>query len=145
MMCDPIVADASARFGQPELLVAIMPGSGGTRRLLRSVGKQTANLMLVRGEPIGGARAYQLGLVAELVDESSTALERSLALAHPAARVPLKVLKAVKRVMRQGADLPLDAALVLENREFPLLFGTPDKMEGMRAFLEKRSPEFTGR
>jgi enoyl-CoA hydratase/carnithine racemase len=65
--------------------------------------------------------------------------------AHRAVRMPRKALKAVKRVMRQGADLPLDTALALENREFLLLFDTADNTEGMRSFLEKRSPDFTGR
>ncbi len=145
MMCDLIVADASARFGQPELMVGIMPGAGGTQRLVRAVGKQTANLMLLCGEPIDGARAHQLGLVADLVDAETSALERAQALARRAARMPPKAVRATRRVMRQGADLPLDAALAIENREFLLLFDTTDKTEGMRAFLDKRKPVFTGR
>ena len=169
MMCDLIVADASARFGQPELMVGIMPGAGGTQRLVRAVGKQTANLMLLCGEPIDGTRAHQLGLVAELVDAAIAApakakadapadakadaeagadhpvLARALALARRAARMPPKAVRATRRVMKQGADLPLDAALALENREFLLLFDTADKTEGMRAFLDRRKADFTGR
>jgi enoyl-CoA hydratase len=144
LMCDFIVADASARFGQPELAVGIMPGAGGTQRLVRSVGKQVASLMLLSGEQLTGERAYQLGLVAELA-EPGQALERALALAKKAARMPPKAVAATRRVLRQGADLPLDAALALENREFLLLFDTADKTEGMRAFLDKRKPEFKGR
>tara|TARA_R110000787_G_scaffold187146_7_gene299078 strand:- start:24645 stop:25412 length:768 start_codon:yes stop_codon:yes gene_type:complete len=143
MMCDFIVCDASARFGQTEARVGIMPGAGGTQRLIRTVGKQVASMMLMTGEFISGERAYQLGLVADLVTDG-TPLERAIALANTAASMPPKALVAIKRSLAQGADLPLDAALTLENREFLLLFDTQDKTEGMRAFLEKRSPTYTG-
>jgi enoyl-CoA hydratase len=144
MMCDFIVADSTARFGQPELTVGIMPGAGGTQRLLRAVGKPVASLMLMTGEMLTGERAFQLGLVADFAAEGG-AFERALELARKAARMPTKAIRATKRVLRQGADLPLDAALALENREFLLLFDTADKTEGMRAFLDKRKPHFTGR
>ena len=144
LMCDIIVADRSARFGQPEANVGIMPGAGGTQRLVRVLGKQVASLMLMTGEPLNGERAYQLGLVSELAGEGA-ALERALALAQAASRLPPKALHAIKRALSQGADLPLDAALALENREFLLLFDTQDKTEGMRAFLDKRKPQYTGR
>lgn len=144
MMCDVIVCDTSARFGQPEAKVGIMPGAGGTQRLVRAVGKQVANLLLMTGEPITAERAWQLGLVAELVTEG-TPLDRAKALAAAAAKMPPKAIRAIKRVLAQGADLPLDAALALENREFLLLFDTQDKSEGMRAFLDKRAPNYKGR
>jgi enoyl-CoA hydratase len=143
LMCDFIVADASARFGQPELLVGIMPGAGGTQRLVRAVGKQVASFMLLSGESVGGERAHQLGLVAELAGEGQV-LARALELAKKAARMPPKAVSATRSVLRQGVDLPLDAALALEHREFLRLFDTADKTEGMRAFLEKRRPEFKG-
>ncbi|MFA7556248.1 MAG: enoyl-CoA hydratase-related protein [Hydrogenophaga sp.] len=143
MMCDFIVADASARLGQPELAVGIMPGAGGTQRLVRTVGKQVASLMLLTGEQLSGERAFQLGLVAELAPAGET-LARALELAKKAARMPPKAVAATRRALRQGADLPLDAALALENREFLLLFDTVDKTEGMQAFLDKRKPEFKG-
>lgn len=143
MMCDFIVADPTARFGQPELAVGIMPGAGGTQRLVRAVGKQVASLMLMSGEMLTGERAYQLGLVAELAADGG-ALERAMELARKAMRMPPKAIRATKRVLHQGPDLPLDAALALENREFLLLFDTTDKTEGMRAFLDKRKPNFTG-
>jgi enoyl-CoA hydratase len=144
MMCDFIVADSSARFGQPELGVGIMPGAGGTQRLVRAVGKQVASMLLMTGEALTGERAHQLGLVAELAPDGQ-ALLRAMELARKAARMPAKAIEATRRVLRQGADLPLDAALALENREFLLLFATDDKTEGMRAFLDKRRPSFTGR
>ncbi|MEK1942877.1 MAG: enoyl-CoA hydratase-related protein [Pseudomonas sp.] len=143
MMCDILVADSSARFGQPEARVGIMPGAGGTQRLLRAVGKPVANLMLLTGELLDAERAAQLGLVSELVTEGP-ALARALVLAHAAAAMPPKALRAIKRAMTLGADQPLDVALALENREFLLLFDTQDKTEGMRAFLDKRPPRYTG-
>jgi enoyl-CoA hydratase/carnithine racemase len=143
LMCDFIVADETARFGQPELAVGIMPGAGGTQRLVRSLGKQVASMMLLTGEQLTGARAFQLGLVAEMAEPGQT-LTRALALAAKAARMPPKAVAATRRVLRQGADLPLDAALALENREFLLLFDTADKTEGMSAFLDKRKPQFKG-
>lgn len=143
MMCDLLVADSSARFGQPEAKVGIMPGAGGTQRLLRAVGKPVANLLLLTGELLGAERAAQLGLVSELVTEG-TALARAVVLAHAAAAMPPKALRAIKRVVTLGADQPLEVALALENREFLLLFDTQDKTEGMRAFLDKRPPRYTG-
>ena len=143
MMCDFIIADASAKFGQPELAVGIMPGAGGTQRLVRTLGKQVANMMLLAGEAIDGTRAFQLGLVADLADDPAGVLARAQQLAIRASRMPPKAVAATRRVLKQGADLPLDAALLLENREFLLLFDTPDKLEGMRAFLEKRKPNFS--
>ncbi|WP_374665824.1 enoyl-CoA hydratase-related protein [Ramlibacter sp.] len=143
LMADFIVADMTARLGQPELAVGIMPGAGGTQRLVRAVGRQVASLMLLTGEPLTGERAFQLGLVAELVEPAQLRL-RAMELARKAARMPPKAVQATRRVLRQGADLPLDAALALEHREFLLLFDTADKTEGMRAFLDKRKPVFKG-
>jgi enoyl-CoA hydratase len=143
MMCDIIVADASARFGQPEAGVGIMPGAGGSQRLLRAVGKPVANLMLMAGQQLTGERAFQLGLASELTEEGA-ALPRAQKLASITAKQAPRALAAIKRTVRDGADLPLAAALALENREFLLLFDSKDKTEGMRAFLDKRKPEFSG-
>lgn len=144
MICDFIVCDASARFGQPEAKVGIMPGAGGTQRLIRAVGKSVASMMLLTAEPLTGERAYQMGLAAELAVGDDTAIGRARELAEAAAKMPPKSVRAIKRVLAQGGDLPLDVALSLENREFLLLFDTEDKTEGMRAFLEKRTPTYTG-
>lgn len=143
LMCDVVVADTTARFGQPEINVGIMPGAGGTQRLVRSVGKHVASLMLLTGEPLTGERAYVLGLVAGLAEEGQV-VPTALQLARKMARMPAKAVAAIRRSLRAGADLPLDAALALENREFLLLFDTADKTEGMRAFLDKRRPSFSG-
>ena len=144
MMCDMIVADSTARFGQPESRVGIMPGAGGTQRLIRAVGKAVASMMLMSGEAITGERAYQLGLISDLAEDGQ-ALARAQQLAKSASKMPPKAIRAIKRTLATGADLPLDAALNLENREFLLLFDTEDKTEGMTAFLEKRKAVFTGK
>ena len=144
MMCDMIVADSTARFGQPESRVGIMPGAGGTQRLIRAVGKAVASMMLMSGEAITGERAYQLGLISDLAEDGQ-ALARAQQLAKSASKMPTKAIRAIKRTLATGADLPLDAALNLENREFLLLFDTEDKTEGMTAFLEKRKAVFTGK
>jgi enoyl-CoA hydratase/carnithine racemase len=143
MMCDIILADPSARFGQPEAKVGIMPGAGGTQRLVRAVGKAVASLLLMTGEMCTADRAAQLGLVSELVSDT-TVLARALELAQRAAGLAPLAVRAIKRTLMHGADLPLGAALALENREFLLLFDTEDKTEGMHAFLEKRAAVFTG-
>lgn len=144
MMCDMVVADSSARFGQTECNVGIMPGAGGTQRLVRAVGKAVASMMLMTGEMLTGEQAYQLGLVSDVVADGE-ALNRAMALAKKVSQKPPKAIKAIKRVLRQGADLPLDMSLALENREFLLLFDTQDKTEGMQAFLDKRKPNFSGK
>ncbi len=142
-MCDIVVADTSARIGQPEAKVGIMPGAGGTQRLARSVGKPVASLMLMCGEALTGERAYQLGLVSELA-EGGQALNRALELARKVTFMPPRAMHAIKRALRQGSDLPLQEALQLEQDEFQQLFDTTDQAEGMTAFLEKRKPTFTG-
>jgi enoyl-CoA hydratase/carnithine racemase len=139
LMCDIIVADASARFGQPEARVGIMPGAGGTQRLVRAVGKAVASLLLLTGECCAAERAAQLGLISELV------LDRALELANTAASLPPLALAAIKRALAEGADLPLQEALALEQQEFLRLFDTEDQHEGMRAFLDRRPPRFVGR
>jgi enoyl-CoA hydratase/carnithine racemase len=144
MMCDIIIADPSAKFGQPEIGVGIMPGAGGTQRLIRLVGKHVASLMLMTGEPLRADRAAALGLVSELA-EAGEALARAKAIAAKVATLPPLALVAIKRTLATGADLPLAAATALEHREFLLLFDSADQKEGMAAFLEKRKPMFEGR
>jgi enoyl-CoA hydratase/carnithine racemase len=144
MLCDIVLADTTARFGQPEARVGIMPGAGGTQRLIRAIGKAPASLLLMTGETCTAERAAAWGLISELVVDRPV-LERARELAKAAAGLAPLALAAIKRTLAVGADLPLDDALALEYREFLGLFDTEDKTEGMRAFLDKRKPEFTGR
>ena len=144
LMCDIIVADRTAQFGQPECRVGIMPGAGGTQRLHRVLGKPMASFLLMTGTTLEAERAFQLGLVCELVDAGAV-LTAALALAEKIARLPPLAMEAIKRTLATAADLPLPAAMALDNREFLLLFDSMDQKEGMAAFLEKRRPNFEGR
>jgi len=143
MMCDFIVADRTASFGQPELKVGIMPGAGGTQRLMRAVGRPVASMLLLTGGVLSAERAWQLGLVAD-VCEPGDVIAHATTLAARIAAMPPRAVAATRRMLAQGGDMPLDTALALENREFLLLFDTQDQEEGMRAFLDKRTPSYTG-
>lgn len=141
---DIIVAGEGARFGQPEIRVGIIPGGGGTQRLVRAVGKYKAMKILLTGEPVSAREAEAMGLVSEVVPDSDV-LDRAVALARTIAALPPIAACKIKEVVLQGADLPLEAALTLERQAFQLMFDTDDQTEGMTAFLEKRAPTFRGR
>jgi enoyl-CoA hydratase len=143
MHADIIVAGETAKFGQPEIKVGIMPGAGGTQRLTRAVGKFKAMKMLLTGEPVGAREAEAMGLVSEVVADAEV-LDRALVLAGIIAAMPPIAARQIKRAVLEGADLPLAAALTLERQAFSLLFDTKDQKEGMAAFLEKRLPVFRG-
>lgn len=143
MHADLIVAGESARFGQPEVKLGIMPGAGGTQRLTRAVGKFKALKLLLTGQPVGAPEAFTMGLVSEVVGDGEV-LDRAMCLAREIAALPPLAVAQIKEVVLAGQDLPLDAALVLERKAFQLLFASTDQKEGMRAFIEKRQAEFTG-
>lgn len=144
LACDLIVAAEGARFGQPEIKVGIMPGAGGTQRLLRTIGKYQALRMMLTGEPVSAHAAFACGLVSELCADG-TALARATALAHTIAAMPPLAVRAILDVVQHGQDAPMDTALLLERKAFQLLFDTQDQKEGMRAFLEKRPAHYEGR
>jgi enoyl-CoA hydratase/carnithine racemase len=144
MHADLIVAGEGARFGQPEVKVGILPGAGGTQRLVRAVGKFKALKLLLTGEPVSGREAFEMGLTSEVAPDAEVQA-RALALAEQiAARPPLAVAQ-IKEVVLAGQDASLDTALALERKAFQLLFASQDQKEGMRAFLEKRPAAFQGR
>jgi enoyl-CoA hydratase/carnithine racemase len=143
MHADLIVAGESARFGQPEIKLGIMPGAGGTQRLTRAVGKFKAMKMLLTGQPISAAEAFAMGLVSEVTGDGEV-LDRALALAREIAALPPLAVAQIKEVVLAGQDISLDAALMLERKAFQLLFASADQKEGMRAFIEKRPAQFTG-
>jgi enoyl-CoA hydratase/carnithine racemase len=141
---DLIVAGESAKFGQPEIKLGIMPGAGGTQRLVRAVGKYKAMKLLLTGDPVSAREAEAMGLVSEVVPDGQT-MERALELAKAVARMPALAALKIKEAVLAGADQPLETALLLERQAFQLLFDTADQKEGMRAFLDKRKPHFRGR
>ena len=134
LACDFIIATRTSRFGQPEVSVGVTPGFGGTQRLPRRIGIGRARQLLFTGDIINAEQALAWGLVNELVDGPAL-LPRAHALGTSiASRAPLAVA-AVKRVIREGADLPLSQALCFEEAAFAASFTTADQKEGMRAFL----------
>jgi enoyl-CoA hydratase len=142
--CDIIIAGESASFGQPEIRLGIMPGAGGTQRILRAAGKFGAMRYLLTGDYIPAPVALRMGLVSEVVPDAVVESHAIRIASKIAALSPLAV-DAVKEAVILGEDASLEAALVLERKSFQLLFGTEDREEGIGAFLEKRKPSFRGR
>jgi enoyl-CoA hydratase/carnithine racemase len=144
MHADIIIAGESARFGQPEVRVGVMPGAGGIQRLTRAVGKFKAMRMVLTGEPVTAGEAEAMGLVSEVVADAEV-LEHALKLAeHIAAMPPLAVMQ-IKEVLLAGQDASLETGLMLERKAFHLLFDSRDQKEGMKAFAEKRKARYEGR
>ncbi|HYF55040.1 MAG TPA: enoyl-CoA hydratase-related protein [Salinarimonas sp.] len=144
MHADIILAAESARFGQPEIKVGIMPGAGGTQRLLRALGKFKTMKLLLTGAIIDAAEAERIGLASEVVPDDRL-MARATELALEIAALPPLAAEQIKEVALLGEDIPLASALALERKAFQLLFATQDQKEGMRAFLDKRQPTFEGR
>jgi len=141
MHADIIVAGDSARFGQPEVTIGIMPGGGATQRLTRAVGKFAAMNILLRGKPFSAREAANLGLVSELVADSEVE-PLSLQIAIQLAALPSLSLQFIKDAVISGMNLPLDQGLAFERKSFQLLFASPDKAEGIRARIDKRPANF---
>jgi enoyl-CoA hydratase len=141
--CDIIIAGESAIFGLPEVKVGLMPGAGGTQRLLRTVGHFKAARYLLTGDFIPAAVAFEMGIVSEVVSDLNV-LPHALKIASKIAALAPLAVDSIKEVIAVGADASLDTALVLERKAFQLLFATEDRDEGISAFLEKRAPVFKG-
>ena len=141
MHADIIIAGESAKFGQPEIKVGIMPGAGGTVRLTRLIGRTRAMRLLLTGEMISGAEAFAWGLVSEVVPDKLV-LSRGLEMAMTIAAMPALAARQIKEVVLASQDAPLAVSLALERKAFHLLFDTRDQREGMTAFLEKRPARF---
>lgn len=144
MHADIIVAGEGAKFGQPEVKVGVMPGGGATQRLVRAIGKFKAMKMMLTGEPVSAAEAYAMGLASEVVPDDKV-LARALEMAATIAALPPLAVQQTKEAALLGEDCSLDAGLTMERKMFDLLFDTEDQKEGMKAFAEKRKPEFKGR
>ena len=143
MHCDIIIAGKGASFAQPEIRIGIMPGIGGTQRLVRAVGKFQAMRILLTGKPITADEAYAMGLVS-LVCEDEQVIPEALKMAKLIANMPPLAVEQIKEVVIAGMDASLDAALMLERKANQLLFATQDQKEGMNAFIEKRQAVFKG-
>jgi enoyl-CoA hydratase len=143
MHCDMVVASETARFGQPEILLGIMPGAGGTQRLTRQIGKVNAMEMVLTGQPIAAKQALAWGLVNRVVPVE-VYLDEALRLASEIAlRAPLAVRLAKESVLK-AQDSNLSEGLEFERKNFYMLFASADQKEGMDAFVNKRPPQFTG-
>jgi len=144
LMCDLIIAGDSARFGQPEINLGIIPGAGGTQRWPRTAGKYAAMEAMMSGTAVTARRAYELGLVNKVVPA-----EMSLTIARRTARQlaekPPLALRMAKESVLKSFETPLSEGLAAERKSFYFLFSTEDQKEGMRAFLEKRKGSFKGR
>ncbi|HLM25908.1 MAG TPA: enoyl-CoA hydratase-related protein [Thermoleophilaceae bacterium] len=144
LLCDMVVASETAEFGQPEIMLGVIPGGGGTQRLTRVMGKQQAMELVLTGRRIDGEEAHRLGLV-NVVARKREWLDRALELASVvASRAPLAAQMAKKAVLAAD-EMALSAGLDTERRLFELALATEDRVEGMAAFIEKRKPDFRAR
>jgi enoyl-CoA hydratase len=144
LACDLRVAADTARFGQPEVNLGIIPGGGGTQRLPRVVGMGQAMRLVLSGEIIDAAEAARIGL-ADLVHPAAELRERTLELARTMAAKSPVALRMAKSAVRAAAEMPLGAGLVYETELFVTCFASEDRAEGVAAFMEKRPAEFRGR
>ena len=144
LACDLRIAARSARLGVPEVKLGLLPAAGGSQRLARFLPPAIAKRMLLTGDPISTEVALAHGLINEVVDDGS-ALDAALSLAERLAAGPPLALAAAKRLVDHGVAMDLEAGMVLEREAISMLFATEDRAEGIRAFLEKRSPGFKGR
>jgi enoyl-CoA hydratase/carnithine racemase len=144
LACDMIVASESAEFGQPEILLGIIPGGGGTQRLARVMGKQRAMELVLTGRRIAAAEAERLGIVNRVVPGKGW-LDAALELAEVVASRPPIATRLGKQAVLAAEETPLTAGLDQERRLYELAMATEDRVEGMMAFVEKRRPEFRGR
>jgi enoyl-CoA hydratase len=144
MSCDILLASDRAVFGQPEINIGIMPGFGGTQRLLRLVGRSRALELIMSGRQVKAEEAKAIGLV-NYVHASAELLERGLELGRVLLAQPPLSIKLIKQMVQHGLDMNLSGATLWETDGFGLAFATDDRREGMAAFLEKRTPRFTGR
>ena len=141
MMCDFIIAADTAQFGQPEINLGIIPGAGGTQRLVRAVGKSKAMELCLSGRMMGAEEAERAGLVARVV-AADNLLEEALKTASKIAAKSLPALMICKESVNRGYETTLSEGLLFERRQFHSLFATEDQKEGMAAFVEKRKPEW---
>lgn len=143
MHADILIAGENARFGQPEINLGIMPGAGGTQRLVRKVGESLAMYMVLTGEPINARRAFEAGLVSEVCQPELT-IEKAIQIARTIARKAPIAVRLTKESVCKANDMNLADGLRFKRHAFTVLAGTADRQEGLDAFREKRKPRFKG-
>jgi len=144
LACDMIVASETARFGQPEITLGIIPGGGGTQRLARVIGKQRAMEYVLTGRQFDAEMALEMGLINRLA-KKKTWLEEAMALAQTVAERPPIAVRLAKQAVLAAEESGLSAGLENERRLYEMAMATEDRVEGMQAFLEKREPNFEGK
>eukprot|EP00579_Thalassiosira_antarctica_P006072 CAMPEP_0201886116 /NCGR_PEP_ID=MMETSP0902-20130614/21266_1 /ASSEMBLY_ACC=CAM_ASM_000551 /TAXON_ID=420261 /ORGANISM="Thalassiosira antarctica, Strain CCMP982" /LENGTH=337 /DNA_ID=CAMNT_0048415605 /DNA_START=6 /DNA_END=1019 /DNA_ORIENTATION=+ len=142
MMCDILLAGSKAQFGQPEINLGVIPGAGGTQRLIRAVGKSKAMKMILTGDRINAQEAMDAGLVAEVID-SEILVDEAVKMGFGIAEKGAVAVRMCKEAVNVAEETSLSEGLRFERRMFHALFATKDQKEGMSAFLEKRKPDFT--
>ena len=143
MNCDLIIASESARFGQPEIKIGVMPGAGGTQRLTKAIGKVRTMEMVLTGKFIDAEEALSYGLINKVVP-IELYLEESVKLAQKIASMSPVAVQLAKESVNKSFETHLNQGLQLERKNFYLLFASNDQKEGMKAFIEKRDPDFKG-
>lgn len=144
MRCDMILASETAQFGQPEINIGIIPGAGGTQRLSAVVGKYRAMELMLTGRFMNAQEAQAVGLVTRVVS-SESCLAEAIVLAKEIAKRPPLAVRAAKEAVLRVCETPLADGLDYEQKLFYMLFDSEDQKEGMRAFMDKRKPDFKGR
>lgn len=144
LACDIRICSQNAQFALSEVKVGSLPGSGGTQRLPRVIGMSDAMLMLLTGDRVDASEAFRTGLVSKVVPGERLMDEARDIARRIAANAPLSV-RAVKRLVQQGQDMPLSHAIDVERYVFGLLYSSEDRVEGRKAFAEKRKPDYKGR
>ncbi|MEJ2003867.1 MAG: enoyl-CoA hydratase-related protein [Cyclobacteriaceae bacterium] len=144
MICDMIIASETAKFGQPEIKIGVMPGAGGTQRLTRAIGKARAMEMVLTGDFIPADEAMQAGLVNRVVPVEMY-LHETVSLAKKIAAMSPVAAKLAKESVNRAFETHLDEGLYFERKNFYLTFASEDQKEGMNAFMEKRKPDFKGK
>ena len=144
MYCDMIVASENARFGQPEILLGVIPGAGGTQRLARTLGKYRTMEMVLTGVQVSAQEMAAHGLVNRVVPRGEHLAEALKLAKTVAAQAPIAV-RLAKEAVKAAYETPLEEGLEIERKNFYLLFATEDMREGMQAFIEKRKAEFKGK
>ena len=141
MACDIMVASETAKFGQPEINLAVIPGAGGTQRLTKAVGRGKAMEMILTGKLVSGKEMFDWGLVTILTDEDSY-LDKAIELARDIASKPSIAVRLGKESINKALDLTIEEGIEWERKNFYMLFSSEDKFEGMKAFIEKRKAEW---